>query len=190
MTSLQNNKWLSFFTIALLMANVVTLGLLWASSNKPPNQAGPPPPEPVFEFVTRQLGLNKKQQEIYSTLREEHQRLQRPAQDSLAMARNAFFELLKNPSVSDSVITLYNKKTLAFQQQIELINFRHFQQLRAIGDSEQQSKFDEIIQTVLRRIAGQGTPGRRPPPPTGEGERRRPPPPDGERESRPPPPAE
>ena len=172
MISFNNNKWLSFLTLVLLIANVVTLSLLWVNNKKEATAAVPPPPGgPVFEFVTQQLNLNEQQQGKYKVLREAHQQQQRPVQDSLAKARNGFFDLLKDPSVPDSVITWNNKRTLAFQQQIELINFKHFQQLRAICDTGQQRKFDDILQTVLRRIANQG-PGRRRPPPNGKEEER------------------
>ncbi|MBL0358782.1 MAG: hypothetical protein IPP72_18790 [Chitinophagaceae bacterium] len=174
MISFNNNKWLTFLTIALLVANIVTLSLLWTSKKN--GAILPAPPEPVFEFVTKQLVLNGQQQATYKTLREEHQHLQRPIQDSIAKARNAFFDLLKDTAVSDSMVGLYNKRTLAFQLQMELINFKHFQQLRAICDSGQQRKFDEIIETVLRKIGGQRPGGRRPPPQGVERDRMLPPP--------------
>jgi periplasmic protein CpxP/Spy len=174
MISFNNNKWLSFLTLALLIANVVIISLLWVNHKKEANATLPPPPGPVFEFVIQQLSLDKPQQEKYKALREAHQQQQRPVLDSLAKARNAFLDLLKDPSVSDSVIALNSKRTLAFQQQIELINFKHFQQLRAICDTTQQRKFDDIIQAVLKRIAGQQPGGRRPQPNgNGEGKDRR-----------------
>ena len=156
MNIFKNNQWLSVLTIFLLVVNIVTLTMLWANNKKevataPVNQ---PPGGQVFEFVTKELSLNEQQQQQYKILRDEHQRLQRPLADSIKKARDTFFDLLKNMTVKDSVVALYNKKTIALQEQLELVNFKHFQKLRAICDSRQQQKFDEILQSILRRIGG------------------------------------
>jgi hypothetical protein len=55
----------------------------------------------------------------------------------------------------------------AGQRAIELITFRHFQQLRSICTAAQQKKFDEVIGEALERLGGQGE-GRRPGPPPGD----------------------
>ena len=156
MNIFKNNQWLSVLTILLLVVNIITLTMLWANNKKeaaaaPVNQ---PPGGQVFEFVTKELSLNEQQRQQYKILRDEHQRLQRPLADSIKKARDTFFDLLKNMTVKDSVVALYNKKTIALQEQLDLVNFKHFQKLRAICDTRQQQKFDEILQTILRRIGG------------------------------------
>jgi periplasmic protein CpxP/Spy len=165
METVYKNKWLGIVMLVLLTANIVTLALL-LTNNKNANPALPLPPHaggPAFEFVIKELSLDEEQQEIYKQLREEHQQQQRPIADSLAKSRNDYFDLLKDTAVSESKLLAYNNRTMQFQQQMELMNFKHFQKLRAICASTQQQKFDSIIQEVLKRLGG-----RRPMPPNGE----------------------
>ncbi len=183
MSNFKNNQWLSVLTILLLVVNIVTLTMLWANNKKETATApaNKPPGGQVFEFVTKELSLNEQQQQQYKALRDEHQWLQRPLADSIKKARDTFFDLLKNMTVKDSVVVLYNKKTIALQEQLELVNFKHFQKLRAICDSRQQQKFDEILQTILRRIGGPRPPRNGPPPNSEREAEQEPPPPPREK---------
>jgi len=178
MSNLKNNRWLSIATIVLLIANIVTLLFLW-SNKKREDQLRPPPPGAVFEFLTKELQLDSMQQEAYKKLRDAHQASQRQMQDSTRKAKDAFFSLLRQPVVNDSMLQEYSRKATAFDQQMDIITFKHFQQVRALCRPDQQKKFDAIIQDVLRRMPGPrkgppaGRPGERPgnfPPPPGNGE--------------------
>ncbi len=181
MTDFLKNRWLSIITILLLIANVVTLTLLWANDKKTDTNKIPLPPSgPVFEFITKELNLNQQQQDAYKILRDEHQALQRTLQDSIRKARDNFFELMKLPAVTDSVLQIASNKGLTFQQQLEILTFKHFQKLRILCNAEQQIKFDNVIQIVLRKMTNarpQGPGG--PPPPGARGENGPPPPPSG-----------
>lgn len=190
MTTVTNNRWLTLFTLLLLTANIVTLALLWTHKGNGSNDRKPPPPlGEVFEYLTNELKLDSSQQHTYKQLREEHQGTQRPLQDSIGKAKDAFFALLQQSTTSDSLIQKYSKKIADLEQQKELFTFHHFQKLRAICNPEQQKKFDTIIQDVLKRMAPKRRQG---PPPGREGDRpdrgRMPPPPDMENGDKDPPP--
>ena len=172
MTNATNTRWITVASLLLLIANIITLTLMWAHhhhEHKEANRDLPSPMRgPVFEFVTRELNLNQQQQDAYTKLREDHQAKQRPLQDSIRKAKDAFFSLLEQPTVSDSQLDLYSKKNIQAEQQLDLVTFKHFQQLRALCSPEQQKKFDRIIREVLHQLQ---VPGPRPEPPPGrEGE--------------------
>ena len=81
MTNLKNH-WLSVITILLLIANLVTLTLLWTNNKKTDTAKIPSPPSrPVFEFITKELNLNQQQQDAYKILRDEHRTAQLILQD-------------------------------------------------------------------------------------------------------------
>ena len=105
MTNFLKDRWLSILTILLLIANIVTLTLLWTNNKKIDTLKIPPPPSgPVFEFIKKELNLNQQQQDAYKILREEHRAAQLVLQDSIRKAKDAFFELMKLPAVSDSLL--------------------------------------------------------------------------------------
>ncbi|CAN5807090.1 hypothetical protein BH11BAC4_BH11BAC4_15000 [soil metagenome] len=167
-----NKNWLSVITIILLVVNIATLAVLWTNKEAGNKELkGPNAPNAVFEFLTKELSLNKMQQESYKKLKDDHQVIQRQLKDSIRNAKDAFFSLISQPDIPDSLLLAYSKKANAFNLQMDIITFRHFQQLRAICDPGQQQKFDNIIQEVMRRMAG---PRQGPPPNRGE-EPQRPP---------------
>ena len=179
-----NNRWFSAVILLLLTANMVTLALLWIHrpGNEKDRKMQGPPPGQAFEFITKELKLDSPQQATYKILREEHQKGQQPLQDSIRMAKDGFFALLSQASVSDDSLKMYSNRISMAEQQLDMYTFRHFQKLRAICNKEQQTKFDSIIQQVLRSLA----PGKRQDgPPPGRDPGRRPPP--GDREGPPPP---
>lgn len=182
MKTLTNNPLLSIITLLLLTANIVSLVFLWTHKHEEREGKGLPPPPGgnAFEFVSSELKLDSTQREAYKKLREEHQAGQKPLQDSIRTAKDRFFALLQQANVADSLIQAGSRKISETEQQLDILTFRHFQKLKAICNTEQQKKFDEIIGDVMRRMA---PPKRRGPPPGREGEGpgrdHMPPPPDG-----------
>ena len=79
-------------------------------------------------------------------------------------AKDSFFDLLKEPNIDDAALAKAAATANLPDQQMEIITFRHFQQLRAICNDTQKAKFDEIIHEVLRMNA-RGNP----PPPGARG---------------------
>ncbi|MEI7963760.1 MAG: periplasmic heavy metal sensor [Chitinophagaceae bacterium] len=168
MNSIKNNRWLSVISLLLVTANIVTLVLLWMHRpERDHGEQGPPPPTgQAVDFISKELKLDSAQQNAFQKMREEHRLAVRPIQDSIRLAKDAFFSLLQQPNLPDSILQLHNMKISDLEQQINLFTFRHFQKLRAICNAEQQKKFDSIIQEVIRGMGPQRRPG---PPPMGPG---------------------
>ncbi|MEI7736851.1 MAG: Spy/CpxP family protein refolding chaperone [Ferruginibacter sp.] len=195
MKNISNNRWLTIISIVLLVANAVTLTLLWTREKRhredaPHIQVPPTPGGQGFEFITKELQLTPQQQDAYKILREVHQAAQRVLQDSIRKSKDVFFEQLPDSNLTDAVLKTQSDKGLAFQQQLELLTFRHFQKLRAMCTAEQQKRFDAIIKEVLQQMGAPRMRPQGPPPvagtdsgkmemPKGNGNRpeRRPPPP-------------
>lgn len=151
MNTLKNNRWLSIITIVFLVANIITLVLLW-QQNKPirNDRRNMPRDAQVFEFLSKELALDSLQKETYRKLRDDHQASQRLLQDSIRKGKDAFFSLIQQRDVPDSLLQERSKKIAEFEQQMDLITFRHFQQVRAFCNPLQQEKFDTLIQDILR----------------------------------------
>lgn len=189
MANFTNNRWFTIISLLLVTANIVTLTLLWTNhkSRDQENKKMPPLQGEVFEFINNELKLDSSQRDKYRKLREEHRVVQSTIQDSLRKLKDDFFALLKQPGSSDSSILLAAKRVSGTVQQMELLTFRHFQKVRALCSVEQQQKFDDIIQEVLRRMAPRKN--RQGPPPPHDGKEKegpgRFPPPQGPENDRP-----
>ena len=166
MNNFTNNRWVTIIILLLLTANMVTLTLLWTGKRQVGSTGNkfPPPQGQVFEFLTHELKLDAAQQESYKKLRDEHQAGVRDIRNNIQKkAKEALFELLKNPNVSDSEIHVFSGRAAAADQQLDELTFYHFQKLRAICNAAQQNEFDKIILEALGRMA----PPRRLGPPPG-----------------------
>jgi hypothetical protein len=159
----------------------------------PADDRGAPFQGQAFEFINRELKLDAAQRVAYSNLRDEHQATQRPLQDNIRSAKDNFFALLQQPSVSEADLNVYGARIAAAEQQLNINTFKHFQQLRLICNKGQQQKFDSIIQQVLRNMGPSRHEFGPPPPGRDGGESRLPPAPPGDNnhnEGIPPPPAD
>ena len=147
------NNTLKFLVIAALLLNVATLLFFWLK--RPPREGRPL--REAHNVLVEELNLDQTQQETFKMLREQHHRVH----DSLLQLMGKKREVLYGQkSVStDSII-----QQIGFlQQEIELVTYRHFDDIRKICTPEQQSKLENILtKTVQHVLVPQGG-NKRPP---------------------------
>ena len=162
MNAVKKNKVLIGLVALLLIANTVSIIFLWLDKDRrPPGNKGTP-----AAFLIKELSLDAKQQEQFGLLVKEHQSGAVVIRNKIKAAKEAFFDLLKQPSVSDSA-RLQAADAISVQtEELDLLTFSHFQKVRALCTAEQQLKFDNIIQDALRKMgsARPHGPGGPPPP--------------------------
>jgi hypothetical protein len=188
MNKISGNKWIVYVTVVLLVANIVTLSMLWINNNHAAKENRGP--ASLFEFICNELQFTPVQREQYEKLKQLHHKESLPLQDSLRLSKEAFFSLLKQQNINDTLVLHQYSTVTRAEKNIALLNFRHFQQIRAICNTTQQQKFDDILLEAVGRIGSQRPPGKpdefRPPM---QNDENGPPPEDkGNGESRPPPP--
>lgn len=173
------NKLLTWLVVLLLVANAATITMFWIGRGKhPPQPKGTPQ-----EFLISELKLDTTQQEQLQLLGKDHRQAAEQLRKKTREAKEALFDLLKQPSVSDSTKQAAAKAVSVNTEALDLLTLSHFQKVRALCTIDQQKKFDAIIQEVIRMI-GQPRPPMRPggpgngpqgPPPKGNGDNRPPP---------------
>lgn len=156
---METTRFLKIVIIILLLINTGTLLFIWTQGS---HHAPPPPPrESVFDFLTRELQLDKQQQEQYEQLRDEHHQAVENLQENSRKLHRQYFELLNVSAVDSMKVNSMADSMASVQKQIELVTFYHFRQVRSICRPEQQKKFDEVIDEALRMMAPPPPPGRR-----------------------------
>jgi hypothetical protein len=179
------NKLLTGLVLLLLIANLATIVMFWLGKPKPPRPAlggGP------AEFLIKELNLDSIQQKQFELLRTQHHDSAEKLRAQIKVAKDSFFSLLKQTTISDSAKQFAAKAVSTKTEELDLLTFNHFEKLRAICKPAQQKKFDEIMLELTQLISQQrprGPEGHRPPPRDHEGHR--PPPPEGPRGEGPPP---
>jgi protein CpxP len=142
------NKILVWVVIFLMIANVAVLATIWIMHNNSRPQRGTP-----ADYLVKELGLNDEQQNKLHALAKEHHEQSEKIKEQIKNARHDLFKLLQQPEINDSA-----KKTAADNvaknlEQLDLLTFDHFKEVRTICTPQQQKKFDEIIEDVLQMIA-------------------------------------
>jgi hypothetical protein len=154
--------------VALNIATICAFFLFKKQPSPPPGGGGN-----AAAFLVKELGFDTSQKEQLMDLVQEHRRQVRELHDANREAKETFFDLLKEPSVSDSALAAAVQKAAWPDRQLDIYTFRHFQKVRALCNETQKKKFDEIIHEVLQMMAqprgGPGPESMRPEPPPGGG---------------------
>lgn len=146
-----NKKLLTVLIVLLLMANVATIAIFWFKNEdrSSPKNGGP------AKFIIKELSFDKKQQEKFLALANEHQEAIKLVRLELKDAKEAMFDLLSEHRATNADKEKAIKTCSIYTEKIDSITLDHFTKVRAICNSEQQKKFDGIIKNVAQMIGGQ-----------------------------------
>jgi Spy/CpxP family protein refolding chaperone len=161
------NRLLVGLVILLLIANAATIAMFWIGRAKRP----PAPRGEVKDFLVKELNLDSNQQIKFEQLRNEHRHAVDSLREKVKQAKDAMFELVKDPAATDSIKHTAAEAVGIITEEIDLYTVEHFQKLRAICNPEQQKRFDELLHQVTSMMA--------PPPPPKHPDHPGGPPPDG-----------
>lgn len=156
MKLLNKNNILVSLVILLLLANTATLVNYWMKRPKGPK--APPPAQPS-QYLINTLKLDKGQQEKYLALVKEHQEASMPLLKQLKASKDSMFQLIGQNDISDSLVMKAANQAGKVMEELDLLTFRHFREVRKICNPGQQEIFDNIIQDMLSMMGPRGRPG-------------------------------
>ena len=161
---MKNNRVLAILAIGLLITNFLSLAMLWLG--RPEGDGGRRgSPEPVLQILRTELHWTDEQVKRFEGLRNEHASQTRSLMDSSRLLRDQYFSLLGKVNIGDARLDSLGTSIGSMEKEKQSITFDHFSKVRGICTPEQQTKFDGVIQEVLRKAFGpQGGGDRRPPP--------------------------
>lgn len=153
-------RWLLVLVAILLITNIATLSIYWFK--KPSRGGGPPDPakreKRMGQFMVDQMKFDDTQEAAYWKLRDSMITAQRPLMDSIRRAKKSFFDLLKLQDATDSLLHSRSNEIAELHKRLDIVTFRHFQNVRSICRPDQLQKFDTVIKEIVNRM----TPFRRP----------------------------
>jgi hypothetical protein len=95
--------------------------------------------------------MTEQQQAEYKQLKDEHMKKIKPLFDSVRAAKLAFFGLMKDSTVSDSMLKTYSHRIYERQAIADSTTFSHFRKVRGLFTTEQQPRFDAFLQKMMQR---------------------------------------
>lgn len=116
------------------------------------------------KMIIEELKFTAEQIKQFEGLKESHQKSIRELNDKGREIRHAYFELLKQDEVDQKQADELSNAIATNQKEIEKVTFDHFKEVRKMCNADQKKHFDEIIEDILRNMAG-GNRGPMPPMP-------------------------
>ena len=145
-----SNKILTVAVVLLLLVNIALVIFMMQGRKKGTDRGRGGKGDPT-EIMAKELNMTEEQKKEHKLLKEEHLKNIKPLFDSVRAAKTAFFSLLKDSIVSDSVLTVYSNRISERQAAIDKQTFAHFKRIRNLFTPEQQPKFDEFLQKMMQR---------------------------------------
>ncbi len=145
------NRFLSVAVILLLLANIALVAVMVLRKDKKQSASGRESGKAAYEKLVKDMGLTDTQKKQYDSLREAHFANVRPLFDSARQAKSALFNLRKEESLNDSIITVYTQRIASFQTQADRMALIHFYNVRKLFNAEQQKMYDEFVQKMMQR---------------------------------------
>ena len=144
------NKMLTIAVVLLLITNIALVIFMIKGKDKR-NARFHGGKGDASEMMAKELNMTEQQKKDHKQLKEDHLKNIKPLFDSLRSAKTAFFSLIKDSIVSDSMMNAYGQRISERQSTIDKLTFAHFKRIRNLFTAEQQPKFDEFVQKMMQR---------------------------------------
>ena len=146
-------KILTIAVILLLLVNIAMVILMLKGKHPNDGRASHDKGGP-FEMMVKELNMTEEQKTAHQKFRDEYFVAARPLFDSVRVAKQAYFALVKDANASDSLINSYASRIAEKQMVVDKLTFEHIRRVRALYNSDQQKKYDSIIQKMMLRSPG------------------------------------
>ncbi|MBP6477697.1 MAG: periplasmic heavy metal sensor [Chitinophagaceae bacterium] len=144
------NKFLVIAVILLLIVNIALVAFMVIGKDKKP-QSGRDGSKPAFEKMVNELGMNETQKKEFDSLREAHFATIRPLFDSMRITRQALYNLIKEDTLNDSLVSAYSNNITEKQSRADKLTINHFRTVRKMFSGDMLNKYDEMVQKMLQR---------------------------------------
>ncbi len=135
---MNKTKFLTIASIILLVANLLLAAALFMKK--------PPPPRPR-DIIIKELQFSPEQVTAFEKLIDQHKELFEEKKKQLMEKKRALHRLL-TPSKSIKDEQMLASEIGALQKDIELIQFRHFEDIKALCKTEQLPDFNRLMNDI------------------------------------------
>ncbi|MEP7278563.1 MAG: hypothetical protein ABI813_07975 [Bacteroidota bacterium] len=145
------NRILIFLVIFLLLTNIAML-LYFTMFDRMPRPNHSEKRGPVSSFLQNETGFSKEQMTLLDSLKKRHRAAIRPLFDDLGKSKDAFYQLLGKPGITDSILQTAASDIGQKQAALDLQFFQNFISIRKICTDQQLAKFDSVMPSLASRM--------------------------------------
>jgi protein CpxP len=155
-------KLLTFAVAGLILLNLATIGFLVFGPGGGPHSGRPNSPhgreEPARIIIAR-LRFDPNQQQAYQKLIDEHRKQVAILADQMKQLHEQYYSLLAATTSDLARQTALSQQIADNQKAQAALNFRHFEQIKALCRPDQQADF-RVLASDLARLFGRQQPPR------------------------------
>lgn len=152
MRKVLNNKVLLFIVAVLLLANIAQLIYSVGMRDKGKKNFSDRQRSPITGFLKNDIGFNTQQMQAYNRLREQHKQKMRSLFQDIRLAKVAFYNLLSDTTVNDTVLNRAASTIGEKQKALELQTFRNFREIRGFSTAAQLPKYDSLVPGLIGKM--------------------------------------
>ncbi|GAB3944846.1 hypothetical protein GCM10028805_12940 [Spirosoma harenae] len=150
---MERTKLLTFAVIGLLLLNLLTIGFLvlkpdQSSHYGPPGT--PPRPDGPVNIIIERLHFDQDQQKAYKELIDQHQSQMRELNEQMAQLHRDYYRLLASDKPDSAQANALSRQIADNQKAQAEVNFRHFEQIKALCHPDQQAAFKQLVGDLAR----------------------------------------
>lgn len=145
---MKTTRILTIAVVLLLITNLVLVAFMVMDRKKSGDRRNEGFRAEAPEVMVKTLKMSDQQQTDFKKMKEEHFKMVKPYFDSVRVAKRAFFDLVKNPSINDSLIQLYSSRVCDKQALLDKITLNHFRSVRNIFTADQQPGYDSLLRKM------------------------------------------
>ncbi len=147
---MKSSKVFTVLIVLLLIANIITITMLWQQKNAP--QKGVMHPDAPKNLIIKELALSKEQVQQYEGLISEHRKALGTLRKELMKEKEHLFTLVADENTNTDTLSVEAQKTAGIYAQMDMVTVQHFKQLRAICNPSQQAQLDKMIMGIARMM--------------------------------------
>jgi protein CpxP len=159
---MERTKLLTFTVVGLLLLDLVTISFLILKPGRPqpPDpRNGPGRSDEPATIIIKRLHFDPDQQRAYQKLVDQHQKQMRILNESMAQLHRDYYGLLAAVSPDMARQAVLSQQIADNQKAQAGLNFRHFEQIKALCHPAQQDDFRQLA-GELARLFGRHRPPR------------------------------
>ncbi|MBS1636012.1 MAG: periplasmic heavy metal sensor [Bacteroidetes bacterium] len=156
---MSKTRLLSIALISLLLLNIAMVAVMvMRRGHQPGQEANAEGKREPKWIVIERLHLDKEQQAAYQMLIDAHKTKHHQLNDACRDLKNKLYSLLEKTPVDSLLADSLIGQVAHKQRELEQLNFKHFQQVKAICRPEQMNDFNLLAADLVDIFAHRGPP--------------------------------
>ena len=143
------DKLLARLVVALVLVNLLLVGLFWwRSAHRPSPAKAPAPARDLSVLLRQELRLNDSQTLVLKTIRNGFFEKEKALSDSIRANRDSMNRLMFSPGAADGKLEQLARAVAEGEYRMEMLRIGQATQVRALCTPEQLARLEKLVREI------------------------------------------